>query len=434
MTDQALKIVYRDPAKLVGYEKNSRLHPPGQVAQIRRSIDEFGFTSPVLLRDDGKAIGAGHGRVAASLLDPPLAQVPTIIVPGLSDAQWRAYIIADNKLGLTSEWSMDLLKAELSDLQSIGFDLSFTGFDGLELRGLLGGVGAGKDPEETPPAPAVPVSRLGDLWILGDHRLIVGSSTDAAAVAQVLDGISPHLLVSDPPYGVSYDANWRNERVRSDGSPSDGRAIGKVVNDDQADWRQAYALFPGDVLYAWSADLHSREAIEAIEAAGFELRAQIIWAKTRFVIGRGNYHFQHEPAFYAVRKGGRSHWNGSRSQTTLWTIEHIKSETGHSTQKPVDCMKRPMENNSAVGDWVYDPFVGSGTSIIGAEMIGRRCAAVEIDPGYADVCVERWQNFSGGEARLQATGETFVQVCAQRKAPPARARRRSKKPTVEEAA
>jgi DNA modification methylase len=212
---------------------------------------------------------------------------------------------------------------------------------------------------------------LGDVWLLGGHRIICGDSTKAEDVERVLAGVKPHLMVTDPPYGVEYDANWRNVAMRADGTPSDGRAVGKVLNDGQSDWREAWALFPGDVAYVWHAGRHASSVQSSLEASKFEIRCQIIWSKGRFAIGRGDYHWQHEPCWYAVRKGKTGHWAGDRKQTTLWEISHNKSETGHSTQKPVECMKRPIENNSSPGQAVYEPFSGSGTTIIAGEMTGR---------------------------------------------------------------
>ncbi|MBL9048393.1 MAG: site-specific DNA-methyltransferase, partial [Tabrizicola sp.] len=201
---------------------------------------------------------------------------------------------------------------------------------------------------------------------------------------------------TDPPYGVEYDANWRNERVRSNGSPIAGRAVGKVMNDGQADWREAWAQFPGEVAYVWCASLFNHVVAESLLASGYELRSLIIWGKNQFAIGRSDYHWQHEPCWYAVRKGATGHWSGDRKQTTLWHIDKPqKSETGHSTQKPVECMKRPIENNSSPGQAVYEPFSGSGTTIIAAEMTGRACHAIELSPQYVDVAVRRWQQFTG---------------------------------------
>jgi DNA modification methylase len=222
-------------------------------------------------------------------------------------------------------------------------------------------------------------------------------------------------MVTDPPYGVEYDADWRNKAMRADGTAIAGRATGKVLNDDKADWREAWALFPGDVAYVWHAGLFAGVVADSLVACDFKLRSQIIWAKSNFAIGRGDYHWHHEPCWYAVREGKTGHYGGDRKQTTLWQIaKPQKSETGHSTQKPVECMKKPIENNSSPGQAVYEPFSGSGTTIIAAEQTGRCCYAIELNPAYVDVAVKRWQEFTGQQATLEATGETFETVAGGR--------------------
>jgi DNA modification methylase len=215
-------------------------------------------------------------------------------------------------------------------------------------------------------------------------------------------------MVTDPPYGVEYDPDWRNRTDRPNGKPYGAMAIGQVSNDDRVDWREAWALFPGDVAYVWHASLFGVVVQSSLEECDFQPRSQIIWAKPRFAISRGHYHWQHESCLYAVKKGGTGHWSGDRSQTTLWTISHNKSETGHSTQKPVECMKRPIENNSSPGQAVYDPFLGSGTTIIAAEMTGRVCYGLEIDPKYCDVIVQRWENFTGKKAERPVADRVAV--------------------------
>lgn len=239
-------------------------------------------------------------------------------------------------------------------------------------------------------------------------------------VERVLTGSRPHLMVTDPPYGVDYDANWRNEAARTStgmGNRAIGAgAVGKVMNDDRNDWREAWALFTGDVAYCWHADRHASAVQASLDACGLEIRAQIIWAKQQFAIGRGDYHWQHEPCWYAVRKGKTGHWAGDRQQTTLWQIDKpAKSETGHSTQKPIECMRLPIENNSKAGDAVYEPFSGSGTTIIAAEMTGRRCHAIELNPAYVDVAVKRWEAFTGQKAILEDGGEEFAEVAEDRR-------------------
>jgi DNA modification methylase len=341
-----------------------------------------------------------------------LSDVPAMRAEGWSEAQKRAYVLADNKLALNAGWDNELLRVELDGLRELDFDLSLTGFADLELSTILADKTEGlTDPDETPEPPVEPVSVLGDVWLLGKHRLVCGSSTEVESVDKALNGVKPHLMVTDPPYGVEYDADWRNKAMRADGSKVGGRAVGKVLNDDKADWREAWALFPGDVAYVWHAGNMAHVVAESLLACDLHIRAQVIWAKSHFAIGRGDYHPQHEPCWYAVRKGKTGHYDGGRKQSTLWQIDKPqKSETGHSTQKPVECMKRPIENNSSAGQAVYEPFSGSGTTIIAAEMTSRCCHAIELNPAYVDVAIERWQNFTGQQATLEATGETFSEV------------------------
>lgn len=690
-----LEIIYRDPAVLVPYEKNARTHSAEQVRQIRRSIEEFGFANPILLRDDEQSIGAGHGRQLAALLRPPLKRVPTIVLKGLSDVQWRALIVADNKLAMNAGWDEGLLRLELGELAGEGFDLSIMGFSSLELNGLFATVEGETDPDDVPEPPKIPVSRSGDLWLFeGGHRVICGDCTSKEVVSRLLEGRAPVLCSTDSPYGVSYDPAWRSREVPQVGKfKAPNRSHGAVQNDTRADWREAWALFPGDVIYVWHDGANPAPTQLALEACGFEIRSQIIWRKTSMVVGRGHYHWAHEtcqPAgtmvkrvlkdgrwkqhseieevpieslrdgdkvasynpyesvirrrgrkirtskrhydgnmfsikcagkttratdghlfsarfdatasglqviylmrrgnwwrigqvrvfnsrgfgmadeladeawiiavtpnpseakvleqalscrygiptthwnversarteglrsaeqvakiysiigldriqtgalellaaygrspiypllekgekgifsrvctrlvracniipglmqlpvptsgedfnwepisgatfapfsgevysmdvekdahyiadglvthncFYAVRKTGNGHWTGGRKQTTVWDIDAPKrSETGHGTQKPVECMARPITSNSALGDLIYDPFLGSGSTLIGVHMNKRVLAGCEIDPVYVDVIVQRFANFTGLQPTLAETGETFEQV------------------------
>ncbi len=409
--DQKLAVEYRPLGRLIPYARNARTHSDEQIAEIAASIREFGFTNPILV-DGANGIIAGHGRVLAAR-KLGMASVPVIELAGMSEAQKRAYVIADNKLALNAGWDRDALALELGDLDALGFDLALTGFSGDELAGLLIDGNSGlTDPDDVPELPQQPVSCLGDVWVLGKHRLVCGDSTDAADVARALNGVSPHLMVTDPPYGVNYDPSWRTILAENPAA----LAKGAVLNDDRADWREAWALFPGDVAYVWHGALHAGEVAESLEASGFAIRSQIIWDKPRLVIGRGDYHWQHEPAAYCVRKGKTGHWAGDRKQTTVWAIPHRKSESGHGTEKPVECMKRPIENNSSPGQAVYEPFSGSGTTIIAAEMTGRSCHAIELNPAYVDVAVKRWQDFTGEKARLGADGRSFEEVAKGRQA------------------
>lgn len=415
MGQKKLAVIYRPVDSLKPYAKNARTHSEAQVGQIAASITEFGFTQPILV--DGKSgVVAGHGRLLAAK-SLGMAEVPVIELSGLSAAQKRAYVIADNKLTLNGGWDDSLLAEELKALGEAGFDLKLTGFDDVELVSFLSS-GEGKAaPDDVPEAPPVPVTRLGDVWLCGDHRVMCGDSTVAEDVQTSLGGAKPHLMVTDPPYGVEYDPAWREKTTRF--GPS---STGLVANDGRADWREAWALFAGDVAYVWCASIHNDVVIGSLESVGFIRRSQIIWAKQHFTFGRGDYHWQHEPCWYAVRKGGKGHWAGDRKQTSVWEIANNnpmggKTEdtvSGHGTQKPVECMKRPIENNSQPGDAVYDPFLGSGTTMIAAEMTGRRCYGIELSPAYVDVIVNRWQAFTGREATLMGTSTTFAEIARQR--------------------
>lgn len=399
--------------KLIPYARNSRTHGDSQIAQIAASIKEFGFTNPVLI-DEGNGIIAGHGRVlGAQRLN--LTEVPCIRLAHLNNAQKRAYVIADNKIALNAGWDEEMLRLEIGELKDFDFDLSLIGFDSAEIDQMLALNDAttedNTDEDDVPEVQSRVISSLGDVWLLGKHRLMCGDSTNAVDVEKLLGGGMPHLMVTDPPYGIEYDADWRNHAIKSDGTPSNGRAIGKVLNDDKADWRDAWALFPGEVAYVWHAGIRTNEVAESLAVCGFEVRAQIIWAKNKLVIGRGHYHPKHEPCWYAVKKGATGHWAGDRKQTTLWDIDKPrKSETGHSTQKPVECMRRPIENNSLPGDGVYEPFSGSGTTIIAAEQTGRICYAMELNPPYVDIAIRRWQQFTGKSAVHESTGKTFAEL------------------------
>jgi len=397
--------------RLIPFARNARTHSDVQVSQIASSIREWGWTNPVLVAEDGTII-AGHGRVLAAR-KLRLPDVPVMVATGWTDAQKRAYAIADNKLTLNGGWDDELLGLELGELEVLGFDLELIGFSESERAALAARFTEGlTDPDVVPDLPTNPVTQPGDIWVLGTHRLICGDSTSQGDAARLLAGVTPHLMVTDPPYGVSYDPSWRKRA----GVNLNPRKLGKVANDDQADWREAWALFNGSVAYVWHASLHTSEVKLSLEASGFGMRSQIIWAKDRFAFSRGHYHWQHEPCWYAVRGTAGANWTGDRKQSTVWTIPARDDDGhGHGTQKPVECMRRPIENNSSPGQAVYDPFCGSGTTIIAAEMTGRCCFAIDIDPAYVDVTVLRWQAFTGGDATLDLDGRSFAEIEAERR-------------------
>lgn len=390
------------------YAQNARKISETAVDKVAASIREFGFRQPIVV-DEAGVIIMGHTRQRAAV-KLGLKQVPVHVARGLTPAQVRSLRLADNRTHEETSWDDALLKLELKELHDLGIDLSQTAFSGSEIDKLLR-PDADPDPADaTPPLEPDPVSRLGNVWILGKHRVMCGDSTSTAAVTSLLTAPRPGLMVTDPPYGVDYDPKWRLDAGVN--KKHQTRAEGVVKNDSQADWRLAYELFPGAVAYVWHGGLHAGEVQAGLASAGFEVRAQIIWAKGSPVIGRGAYHWQHEPCFYAVRKGETAAWKGDRKQTTLWAIANMHrtqgkvddGKTNHSTQKPVECMRRPLLNHIERGATVYDPFLGSGSTLMAAETTERICFGMELDPRYVDMTVKRWQDFSGKMARLEASG------------------------------
>ena len=407
-----MKVESWEITRPIPYSRNPRRNE-GAIAKVAGSLKEFGWRQPIVVDTEGVII-AGHTRLlAAQKLG--LSQVPVHIATDLSPQQIKAYRLADNRVAQEAEWDMDLLKLELSELDEEGFSLDLTGFNEDELEALLAeGTEDGlTDEDETPEVEEEAITLEGDLWILGKHRLRCGDSTNAEHVADLLQNVQPHLMVTDPPYGVEYDPKWRAQAKINNNK----QKMGEVLNDDRADWRDAWALFPGDVAYVWHDARQASTVQESLEATDFFIRCQIVWAKDRFALSRGDYHWQHEACWYAVRNTKTGHWAGDRKQSTLWNIKtRDDNGVGHGTQKPVECMRKPIENNSSPGQAVYEPFSGSGTTIIAAETTSRVCYAMELHPPYVDVAVKRWQQFTGKEAILESSGKTFAEVEAERKA------------------
>ena len=389
------QVEIREITDLALYDGNPKQHPESQLLLIERSIKEFGWTTPVLVDKDDVVI-AGHGRIEAAKR-MGMDQVPTIRLEDLTPEQVKAYRIADNRLTELGPWDTGLLVEELEELKLSGYDIDLTGYTLADLGRLRP---PDKNADLAPPVPDDPITNPGDLWILGKHRLVCGDCTDHEIVALALDGQKPSLMVTDPPYGIEYDPKWR---VTAGLNKRDGPAHGLVNNDDQANWALAWELSPAKVAYCWApGGFEFVDHVEALQVTGFEQRNTIIWAKNHAPIGRGHYHGKHEPCIYAVRKGARSGWIGDRKQTTVWEIDKPqKSETGHATQKPVECMERPIRNHK--GD-VYEPFMGSGTTLIAAHRQERRCFGIELNPAYVDVAVQRWEEYTGNKAeRVEAS-------------------------------
>ena len=396
--------------KLVPYVRNPRKNDAA-VDRMCSSIREFGFKIPCLVRSDGEVVD-GHLRLKAAR-KLGITEIPVILCDEWTPAKVKAFRLMVNRSVTWADWDEELLAVELQEIEELDLDLSLSGFDDAELARLLATQEAMVglcDEDATPALPQTPISAPGDLWILGRHRLLCGDATDQQAVSRLLGAVKPMLMVTDPPYGVRYDPEWRKVA-----GVNNSNRMGKVSNDDRSDWREAWALFPGDVAYVWHGALHASTVAGSLEACDFEIRSQIVWAKPSLVMGRGHYHWQHEPCWYAVR--GTGHWKGDRKQSTLWQIENRNqdAETVHSTQKPVECMRRPIVNNSNAGQAVYEPFSGSGTTIIACEKESRIALAIELEPAYIDVAVTRWQNFTGKQAMLDGDGRTFSEIEQQRR-------------------
>lgn len=404
------------------YPRNARKITQAAIDKVALSLREFGWRQPIVVDPDG-VIVVGHVRFAGAQANG-WSEAPVHVADNLTPDQIRQYRLMDNRSHDEASWDLEVLALEMADLQQLSLSLDMTGFSPQQLSMIQAPEAGNVDPDIPAEPAAVAVSRRGDLWICGENLVLCGDSTLPADVGKILGGRRPPvLMVTDPPYGVEYDPEWRNDASHagfsSMGAPG-GRAMGKVSNDDRDDWREAWQLFPGDVAYVWHSALHSSAVASSLLAANFHLRTQIIWVKSHLVISRGHYHWQHEPCWYAVRKGGTARWNGDRTQTTTWNIPKPQaSETGHSTQKPVELMRRPILNHTVAGDPVYDPFLGSGSTLIAAASIGRPCYGIELEPLYVDVAIRRWQGFTGLEAHLADSGSplvSFAEVTEERKA------------------
>ena len=338
--------------------------------------------------------------------------LPTIEADHLTDAQRRAYVIADNRLALDAGWDDDLLRVEFDDLRADGFDLELTGFTLDEISALqIEEVEGLTDEDSVPEVPEDPVTVEGDVWLLGNHRLMCGDSTSIDAVDKLMAGQKPNTMVTDPPYGVKYDAGWRSKAKNR--KATERESNGTIKNDERSDWYDAYSIFAGTVAYVWHASAFTDVVMDGLRRAGFTIKQQIIWNKNVHALGRSDYHWKHEPCWYATKDKGDRNWKGGRTQMTVWDVKSVIFEkdaggkTSHPTQKPVDLYIRSLEHHTNMGEYTYDPFGGSGTSVIACEKLGRRSLTMELDPKYCDVIVKRWQEFTGNDATLESDGGTF---------------------------
>ena len=398
--------------RLIPYARNARTHTDEQVAQVAASIKEFGWTNPILVGADGVII-AGHARLLAAR-KLQMTAVPVIVLDHLSEAQRRALVLADNRLALDAAWDEEMLRVELASLEEDAFDLDVIGFSDEELRALLepDEVPAGlTDEDDAPDAPERPVSLPGDLWLLGNHRVLCGDATRLEDVQRLMAREQADLVFTDPPYGVDYEG-YTKDKLKIQNDHMAPEEFDRFLRAGFANYRTV--VKPGGSMYACHASSSQREVQNAIEAAGFSVRCQIIWAKNTFAWGHGRYKFQHEPLFYCHVAGQTDPWYGDKSQSTLWQEKKPAANRLHPTMKPVELIERALINSSKAGDCVADLFGGSGSTLIGCERRGRNARLMELDPKYTDVIVTRWQQFTGKQATLEADGRTFEAVGAER--------------------
>ena len=416
-TPMARRIEHWPLENLIPYTRNPRTHSDAQDAQIAASIAAFGFNNPILV-DTKAGIIAGHGRLLAAR-KLQLAEVPIIVLDHLTEAQKRAYILADNQLALNAGWDDTLLAAELTALQNEDFNLDLIGFEDQELARLLAAQDAAEgltDEDAVPELPETPISTLGDLWILGDHRLLVGDATDTDAVERLMAGAPADLVFTDPPYNVDYEG-YTEERLKIKGDRMSDADFKKFLEAAFRSYRTV--VKPGASMYLCHSSSWQREFQNALEVAGFEVRCQIVWAKNTFAWGFGRYKFQHEPLFYCHVAGEKDPWYGDKTQSTLWQEKKPAANRIHPTAKPVELIERALLNSSKSGDVVADLFGGSGSTLIGCERRGRQARLMEIDPKYADCIVRRYQEYTGKQAVLDGEGNTFEEVALERAGAPA---------------
>ncbi|MBT7443373.1 MAG: site-specific DNA-methyltransferase [Methylococcales bacterium] len=394
--------------KLIPYTNNARTHSDEQVSQIADSIREFGFVNPVLVNGSNVII-AGHGRLlAAKKLG--MTEVPVIVLGHLTEAQVKALTLADNKLAENAGWDEELLRIELKALQDMDFDLDLVGFDSTELDQLLLGDDEGlTDDDVIPEVDGEPVSKLGDLWLLGKHRVLCGSATTIDDVETLMGDQLADMCWSDPPYNVDYGNTVRN-KIRGNNN--------KIMNDNLG---EDFAQFLYDAclnillktkgaiyLTMSSSEIHTLQ--KAFAEAGGKWSTFIIWAKNHFTMGRSDYQRQYEPMLYGWKDGSDHYWCGDRSQSDVWFINKPVRNDLHPTMKPVELIERAIKNSSKTQDIVFDPFGGSGSTMIACEKTNRQARLIELDPKFVDVIVKRWQEYTGEKAALSANGKLFDEL------------------------
>ena len=404
--------------ELIPYSKNARTHSETQVAQIAASIIEFGFTNPVLI-DGEKGIIAGHGRLmAAKKLG--LKEVPVVVLDHLSETQKKAYIIADNKLAENAGWDEEILASELADLKDENFNLDLIGFEDQELEKIFANLYEKEneqESEEIPEPEEKPISKSGDVWILGKHKLICGDSTDQKTYELLLGSEMADMLFTDPPYNVNYGDHlpekYKNSLINKTKILNDnlGEDFGKFLSDF---CKNALTVTKG-ACYICMSRSELQTLHKAFIDAGGRFSAFIIWVKNAFTLGRSDYQRQYEPILYGWKNNHDRYWCGARDQSDIWFYNRPTKNDLHPTMKPVELCKRAILNSSKTDDIILDCFGGSGSTLIACEQTQRRCRMIELDPKYIDVIVKRWQNLSGKEAKSEADGRSFNEITNERK-------------------
>ena len=401
--------------RLIPHARNARTHSEEQVAQIAGSIAEFGFVNPILVGDDG-VIVAGHGRVMAAR-KLGLSEAPVIVLSHLTPTQRRALMIADNQIATNAGWNDEMLAAELASLKEEAFDLDLLGFGESEIDRLL----AGTDDEtaeldEAPEPPIDPVSRPGDLWICGEHRVLCGDATVLADVEKVLGGELADMAFTDPPYNVNY-ANTAKDTLRGKNRPILNDALGEDFAELLYDACVNILTLTKGAIYVCMSSSELDRLQKAFREAGGKWSTFVVWAKNTFTLGRSDYQRQYEPILYGWKDGTDHYWCGARDQGDVWFFDKPHKNDLHPTMKPVALVERAIRNSSKSRDIVLDPFGGSGTTLIAAEHSGRRARLIELDPKYVDVIIQRWQHQTGQTAKHHDAGQSFDELAAVKRSP-----------------
>jgi DNA modification methylase len=411
-TDFAAQVERWPLDRLIPHARNARTHSEAQVAQIAGSIAEFGFVNPVLVGDDGVLV-AGHGRILAAR-KLGLAQAPVIVLAHLTPTQRRALMIADNQIALNAGWNEEMLAAELTALREEAFDLDLLGFDDADLDRLLAeNVDAQEAVDEAPEPPADPVSRPGDIWVCGEHRVLCGDATVLSDVETLLGGELADMAFTDPPYNVNY-ANSAKDKLRGKNRPILNDALGDAFGAFLYDACVNLLTVTKGGVYICMSSSELDALQKAFRAAGGKWSTFVIWAKNTFTLGRADYQRQYEPILYGWKDGTDHYWCGARDQGDVWFFDKPVKNDLHPTMKPVALVERAIRNSSKSRDIVLDLFGGSGTTMIAAERAGRRARLVELDPRYVDVIVRRWQETTGEAAVLDSDDRIFADVAAAR--------------------